>query len=149
MLRHSAIVALCCLALASCGWFGSKPPPKTAASPPAASPAGQATAAPQASSAAFLSGQDLENAVVGKKLASKTSRGVPFTVTFGPGGTGNVAIAGQSSPVKWDVKGDVLCFEAHLNNQTQSECDHVRAVGASYEFMDSTTGALNNTYTAM
>lgn len=146
MLRHSTIVALCCLALTSCGWlgFGSKPTPKTAASPPA-----QAASTPQASTATYLSGQQLESAVVGKKLTSKTTRGVPFSVTFGPGGTGNVAIAGQSGPVKWDIKGDVLCFEAHLNNQTQHECDRVREVGANYEFIDSTTGAVNNTYTAM
>jgi hypothetical protein len=68
---------------------------------------------------------------------------------FVPGGTGTLNFAGATSPVTWEIKDDVICFAATVNGQRESECDRVHAAGSTYEFMDSTTGALNNTYTAM
>ena len=136
MRRSSIIAGLCFLALASCG--GQSNGPQTEAT----SPKG-----PQASGATYLSEQELMHSVVGRRFSSTTSRGLAFTVEFASGGTGTVTFSGTPRPLTWTINGDVLCFGTVVNGQRQSECDRVRPAGGRYDFVDSTTGALNNTYT--
>ena len=49
-----------------------------------------------------------------------------------------------ADPITWDIKDDVICFHGALSG---TECNKVRSVGDKYDFIDSTTGRLNNTYT--
>jgi len=118
MYRTSIAASLCLLALASC--------------------AGQSD---------YLGGQGLAQALVGRQFAAATDRGIPFTIKFDSGGTGTVTLYKRAMPLTWTISGDVLCFGTTVNGQTHSECDKVRQVGVEYEFIDSTTGSLNNTYT--
>jgi hypothetical protein len=120
MSRNAIVASLCFLALASC--------------------AGQSQ---------YLAGQDLTQAIVGRKFAAATSRGIPFTIKFDSGGTGTVTLAGTARPLTWTIDGDVLCFGTVVNGQTHSECDRVHPAGVEYQFIDSTTGTLNNTYTPL
>jgi hypothetical protein len=97
-------------------------------------------------SATFLTGPEVQQAVVGKTLASKTHRGIPYTMHLNPGGAGVFIYRGTTQDeLTWDITGNVLCFHAKLSG---TECNTVRASGGGYDFVDSTTGALNNTYTA-
>jgi hypothetical protein len=94
----------------------------------------------------YLSGADLPKAIIGKSLASTTKRGIPYVITFEANGTGtNKATNGRfAEPIKWDIKDDVICFHGTLAG---TECNKVRSVGGKYDFIDSRTGSLNNTYT--
>ena len=95
-------------------------------------------------SATFLSGPEVQQAVVGKTLASKTHRGIPYTVHLDPGGTGVFVYRGSTQDgLTWEITGNVLCFHSKMSG---TECNTVRASGGGYDFVDSTTGALNNTY---
>ncbi len=60
-------------------------------------------------------------------------------------GTGMIAFANGAvkDPVTWDITGDVLCFHGKLSG---NECNKVRPVGGQFDFVDSSTGVLNNTY---
>ena len=95
--------------------------------------------------ATILSGPEVQQAVVGKTLASKSHRGIPYTMQLNPGGTG-VFVYNKSTQdaLTWDITGNVLCFHSKMSG---TECNTVRASGGGYDFVDSTTGALNNTYT--
>ena len=113
-----AVAALCCMLLATGG----------------------------ASADGYLSGADLPKAIIGKSLASTTKRGIPYVIIFEANGTGmNKATNGRfTDPITWDIKSDVICFHGALSG---TECNRVRSVGGKYDFIDSTTGSLNNTYT--
>jgi hypothetical protein len=100
----------------------------------------------QAVPATILSGTEVHQAVVGKTLASKTHRGIPYTMHLDQGGTGVFVYRGSTQDaLTWDITGNVLCFHSKMSG---TECNTVRASGGGYDFVDSTTGALNNTYTA-
>jgi hypothetical protein len=96
-------------------------------------------------SATILSGPKVQQALVGKTLASKTHRGIPYTMRLDPGGTGMFVYRGSTQDgLTWDITGNVLCFHSKMSG---TECNTVRVSGGGYDFVDSTTGALNNTYT--
>jgi hypothetical protein len=96
-------------------------------------------------SAAILSGPEVQQAVVGKTLASKSHRGIPYTMQLNPGGTGVFVYRGSTQDaLTWEITGNVLCFHSKMSG---TECNTVRTSGGGYDFVDSTTGALNNTYT--
>ena len=95
--------------------------------------------------ATVLSGPQLQQAVVGRTLASKSHRGISYTMLLNPDGTGVFVYSGATrDPLTWDIAGDVLCFHSKLSG---TECNRVRVSGGGYDFVSSTTGALNNTYT--
>jgi hypothetical protein len=97
-------------------------------------------------SATALSGPEVQQAVVGKTLVSRTHRGIPYTMHLDPGGTGMFVYNGSTQDkLTWDLTGNVLCFHSKMSG---TECNTVRSSGGGYDFVDSTTGALNNTYTA-
>jgi hypothetical protein len=128
MRRNFVIASLCLLALASCTGESS---------------------GPQANQTAYLSGQDLTQEIIGRPLSSTSGGGVAYTMKLLPDGTGTLTYSGKTAPMTWNMKGDVICFGAVVNGERQSECDKVRAAGPKYDFMDSTTGHLNNIYTPM
>jgi hypothetical protein len=92
-----------------------------------------------------LSGSELQQAVVGKTLASKTHRGIPYTMHLNPDGTGVFVYSGTPRiALTWVIiSGSVLCFHSTMSG---TECNNVRAAGGSYDFVSSTSGVLNNTY---
>ncbi len=95
--------------------------------------------------ATILSGPEVQQALVGKTLASKSHRGVPYTMHLNPGGTGVFVYRGSTQDaLTWDLTGNVLCFHSKMSG---TECNTIRASGDGYDFVDSTTGALNNAYT--
>ena len=95
--------------------------------------------------ATILSSPEVQQAVVGKTLASKSHSGIPYTMRLDPGGTGVFVYRGKAQDaLTWDITGNVLCFHSKMGG---TECNTVRASGGGYDFVDSTTGALNNTYT--
>ena len=143
MRRNSIVSGICFLALASCGGPSNAPQgATTGATPsPGASPA---------SNAAYLTGRELEHAVIGRSLSGVSKDGTAYTIAFVPGGTGTLTSSGTKDPLTWNISGDVLCLSVTLRNgRTPHECDRVRAANGKYDFIDSTTGDLNNSYTPM
>jgi len=95
--------------------------------------------------ATMLSGPEVQQVVVGKTLASKSHRGIPYTMQLNPGGTGLfVYNKSTQDTLTWDLNGNVLCFHSKMSG---TECNTVSQSGGGYDFVDSKTGALNNTYT--
>lgn len=65
-----------------------------------------------------------------------------------PDGTGLFVYSGSTrDPLTWNITSEnVLCFHSKMSG---TECNHVRTSGGAYDFMDSSTGQLNNTYTVV
>ena len=102
------------------------PPPAAAQAPP------------------YLSDKDMRAAILGKTLASTSHSGKAYTMNLAADGTGLIAFgSGLKEPVTWNITGDVLCFKGPHEN----ECDRIRPAGGKFDFVDSSTGTLNNTYT--
>jgi hypothetical protein len=95
----------------------------------------------------YLSATELTQVVVGHQFSSTNNQGVAYTIKFIPGGTGTLTYSGISHPLAWVINGDVICFGAAVSGQSQTECDRVRSAGGEYDFVNSATGNLSNTYT--
>jgi hypothetical protein len=100
--------------------------------------------------ASYMTGAQIQKEVVGKTFSSVTKRGFNYTMQFNANGTGMAddSIYGRSvkDPLTWELKGDVFCF--HSASGRSNECNKVRSAGnGKLDFVDSSTGILNNTYT--
>jgi len=94
-----------------------------------------------------LSAADIQKQVIGKKWASKTKSGKPFTVVWKKGGGGTMTITGIGNfPAKWHTEGNNMCWTIP---KQPVECSSVTAKGSSLVFMDAKSGKVNNTYVAM
>lgn len=92
----------------------------------------------------YLSGDEMREAIVGKTFASTSHSGKAYTMNLTADGTG-LFVFGNSfkEPVTWNITGDVLCFRGPHEN----ECDRIRPAGGNFDFVDSSTGTLQNRYT--
>jgi hypothetical protein len=97
-----------------------------------------------AQATAYLSDKAMREAILGKTFASTSRSGKAYTMNLAADGTGLIAFgSGLKEPVTWNITGDVLCFKGPHEN----ECDRIRPAGGKFDFVDSSTGTLNNTYT--
>jgi len=95
--------------------------------------------------ATYMTGAQIQKEIVGKTFSSATKRGIAYTMQIGSGGTGLFTYSGKKSdPLTWELKGDVFCFHSSLSG---TECNKVRPTNGKLDFVDSSTGVLNNTYT--
>ena len=63
--------------------------------------------------ATILSSPEVQQAVVGKTLASKSHSGIPYTMRLDPGGTGVFVYRGKAQDaLTWDITGNVLWFHS-------------------------------------
>jgi hypothetical protein len=92
----------------------------------------------------YLDKGKFPEAIVGKTITSKTSKGVPFTAVYKSNGTGDFQQKGRkAAKFKWTFKNDVVC----LDLGDFQECNKVVLSGkSSAKFVDAKTGKLNNTY---
>jgi hypothetical protein len=67
-------------------------------------------------------------------------------MTLAADGTGVMSFANGAvkDPVTWDINGEILCFHGKMSG---NECNKVRSTDGKFDFIDSSTGVLNNTYT--
>ena len=92
-----------------------------------------------------MTGAQIQRDIVGKTLASTTKSGNKYTMQIDNNGTGTFIYNGRKNdPLTWDLKGDVFCFHSAMAN---TECNKVRSASGKFDFVDSSTGSLNNTYT--
>ncbi len=92
----------------------------------------------------YLSEKDMREAILGKTFASTSHSGKAYTMNLAADGTGLIVFgSGLKEPVTWHITGDVLCFRGPHEN----ECNRIRPAGGKFDFVDSSTGTLNNTYT--
>jgi hypothetical protein len=103
--------------------------------------------------ASYLSGVDLQKALVGKTLASTSKRGISYAVTFTSttAGTYSMWPAGPSgrrddSDLSLNFTNDSVCFESA--KYRFQECNKVVVDGGKYDFVDAKTGTINNVYEA-
>jgi hypothetical protein len=101
--------------------------------------------------ASYLSGVDLQKALVGKTLASTSKRGIPYAITFTSttAGTYSMWPAGPSgrrddSDLGLNFANDTVCFESA--KYRFQECNKVALDGGKYDFVDAKTGTVNNVY---
>jgi hypothetical protein len=96
--------------------------------------------------APFMTGAQIQKDIVGKTFSSTTKRGIKYTMQLDNNGTGTFVYSGsKKDPLTWDLKGDVLCF--HSAMMANTECNKVRSASGKFDFVDSSTGGVNNTYT--
>ena len=98
-----------------------------------------------AQAAPYLSGKDVRESILGKTFTSKSKSGKPYTMNLGSDGTGLIVFANGAvkDPVTWEITGDVLCFHG---TRSGNECNRIRPAGGQFDFVDSSTGILNNIY---
>lgn len=134
MCRKITIDVLVLMLLGACTTPGPGPGPDFASVPA------------MAASTPALTGPEIQQAMVGKTFASKSRRGIPYTMHLNEGGTGVFVYSGSTQDaLTWDISGNVLCFHSKMSG---TECDMVHVSGGGYDFIDHTTGALNNAYRA-
>jgi hypothetical protein len=93
----------------------------------------------------FMTGAQIQKDIVGKTFSSMTKSGNKYTMRVDNNGTGTFVYNGKKNdPLTWDLKGDVFCFHSAMAN---TECNRVRSASGKFDFVDSSTGILNNTYT--
>jgi|SRR5271165_2283966 len=95
--------------------------------------------------APYLGTSELHQAIIDKTFSSRSKSGKPYTMHLATDGTGSMVFANGTvkDPVTWDINGDILCFHGKLSG---NECNKVRSRDGKYDFVDSSTGVLNNTY---
>lgn len=92
----------------------------------------------------YLSADAIRQSVIGKTIASTTHRGYPYTMHLNSDGTGtNIFSQKTEEALTWDIAGDVLCFHGKMSG---TECNRVRATNSGFDFVDSKSGAVNNSY---
>jgi hypothetical protein len=103
--------------------------------------------------ASYLNGMDLQQALVGKTLASTSKRGIPYAIAFTSTSAGTYSMwpAGPSgkrddSDLSLNFTNDSVCFESA--KYKFQECDKVALDGSKYDFVDAKTGTVNNVYEA-
>jgi hypothetical protein len=94
---------------------------------------------------AYMTGAQIQKEIVGKTFSSVTRRGIKYTMQIGGNGAGMFSYpGGKNDPLTWELKGDVFCFHSAMSS---TECNKVRPANGKLDFVDSSTGILNNTYT--
>jgi starvation-inducible outer membrane lipoprotein len=91
-----------------------------------------------------LSGDEIHQALIGRKLQSETAKGQPFWETLSPDGTAAIQIA--KDPVQkgvWTIANDVICV---TYQQYGKECNTVHSEGSSVWLVDETSKKTNNKY---
>lgn len=100
---------------------------------------------PAPASAQPLSGAQIQQAMVGRKLESRTAKGEPFWQTLSPGGAAIIKIADYSEAKgNWTISGDVICV---TYKEYGEECNTVRSDGASIWLIDEQKKTTNNKFT--
>lgn len=95
--------------------------------------------------AAYLTADEFNKQVVGKTLSSKTQKGKAFTVVFSKGGGGTFKLKGMdAAKISWSFSKGGVCWEVYDNK----ECSKIEVKGSKINFVDASTGKLNNAYAA-
>ena len=100
--------------------------------------------APPPPGARQLSGAEIQQALIGRKLTSVTAQGYDFWQTLNADGTAKIQIA--KDPVEkgnWKVAGDVICVNYE---QYGEECSTAHSDGVSVWLVDLTKKTTNNKF---
>lgn len=94
--------------------------------------------------AKHLSGDEIQQALVGRKLTSTTESGHTFWETLNPDGTASIQIKGDAvEKGNWTVAGDVICVNYKKYGK---ECSTAHSDGTSVWFVDQTKKTTNNKF---
>ncbi|KPG95449.1 hypothetical protein AEQ67_19660 [Pseudomonas sp. RIT-PI-q] len=91
-----------------------------------------------------LSGAEIHQTLIGRKLQSETAGGLPFWETLSPDGTAAIQIA--KDPIQkgsWTVAGDVICV---TYQEYGKECNTAHSDGVSVWLVDQTKKTTNNRF---
>jgi hypothetical protein len=91
-----------------------------------------------------LSASEINATVIGRKHASVTSTGYPFSETLNPDGTATIKISTEAIQTgAWVMSDDVLCVTYQKYGK---ECNKVLSDGVSIWFVDSVSKKTNNKF---
>ena len=100
--------------------------------------------APAPTSARQLSGAEIHQVLIGRKLESVTEKGEPFWEVLSPGGAATIKIAKfPEAEGSWKVSGDVICVTYKSYGR---ECNTVRSDGVSVWLIDEFKKTTNNMF---